>query len=153
MSETIPCETCGAPTAMTGTKRCDRCWEVERRLGAYASTGRAARAFLSAALDEGYGVGVPGLIARECSALRDLLLAKNEKYGNSVLDPLRLFSRADTVEQIRVRLDDKLSRLARGSGVEDEDVVLDFIGYLVFLRIAQRLQPARDADSDRDTQG
>jgi hypothetical protein len=28
----VPCGLCGAPTAMTGTKRCDRCWELERRI-------------------------------------------------------------------------------------------------------------------------
>ena len=28
---TIPCELCGSPTRMLGTKRCDRCWELETR--------------------------------------------------------------------------------------------------------------------------
>lgn len=28
----IPCELCGEPTSMLGTKRCDRCWELERRI-------------------------------------------------------------------------------------------------------------------------
>ena len=28
----VPCELCGKPTAMTGTKRCDRCWELETRI-------------------------------------------------------------------------------------------------------------------------
>jgi hypothetical protein len=32
ISETVPCELCGDPTPMTGTKRCDRCWELERRI-------------------------------------------------------------------------------------------------------------------------
>jgi hypothetical protein len=32
---TIPCETCGVPTPMTGTKRCTNCWEVEQRLPEY----------------------------------------------------------------------------------------------------------------------
>lgn len=30
--ETIPCELCGTPTHFTGTKRCDRCWELETRI-------------------------------------------------------------------------------------------------------------------------
>ena len=34
----------------------------------------------------------------------------------------------------RSRIDDKLSRLARGDQV-DEDVVLDLLGYLVLLRV------------------
>lgn len=29
---TVPCGLCGTPTAMTGTKRCDPCWELERRV-------------------------------------------------------------------------------------------------------------------------
>ncbi|MHC4296504.1 MAG: hypothetical protein ACYS7Y_04325 [Planctomycetota bacterium] len=31
--ETIPCAICGRPTPMLGTKRCDLCWEIERRMG------------------------------------------------------------------------------------------------------------------------
>lgn len=77
-------------------------------------------------------------IADTCDAIKAMLLEKNTLYGNSVLDPIRVFSKADSVEQIKVRIDDKLSRLARGSGVETEDVVLDLIGYLVLLRIAMQ---------------
>lgn len=82
---------------------------------------------------------VAQLIAEECGAVREMLLAKNRAYGNSALEPLRVFSRASTEEQIRVRLDDKLSRLARGSGEETEDVEADIIGYLVLLRVHRRL--------------
>lgn len=28
----VPCELCKAPTLMTATKRCDRCWELEKRI-------------------------------------------------------------------------------------------------------------------------
>lgn len=76
-------------------------------------------------------------IRAECLALADMLCAKNAAYGNSALDPLRLFSQASPVEQILVRLDDKLSRLKRGAG-DDEDVVLDLLGYLILLRLARR---------------
>jgi hypothetical protein len=76
-------------------------------------------------------------IAAECDAVRALLLAKNAAYGDSALDPVRIFSKASPVEALLVRIDDKLSRLARGSDA-GEDVALDLIGYLVLLRIAQR---------------
>lgn len=66
-----------------------------------------------------------------------MLLAKNASYGDSALDPVRIFSRAPIEEQIRVRIDDKLSRLARGTGAETEDVEGDLLGYLVLLRIAR----------------
>lgn len=68
--------------------------------------------------------------------LGDMLKSKNAAYGNSALDPVRVFSKADSSEQIRVRLDDKLSRLARGSAA-GEDVVHDLLGYLVLLLIAE----------------
>lgn len=70
-------------------------------------------------------------------AVNDMLEKKNRKYGDSALNPKRVFSRASTVEQIKVRLDDKLSRLASGQADEDEDVLMDLLGYLVLLRIAQ----------------
>ncbi len=73
----------------------------------------------------------------ELQEIREMLLAKNQAYGDSALAPVRVFSRADPVEQLRVRLDDKLSRLARGSDA-GEDVVADLIGYLFLLRIAMR---------------
>ncbi len=71
--------------------------------------------------------------------LSALLIAKNKQYGNSALDPLRIFARdVDTVAQIDVRLDDKLSRLKRGAaGMETEDVELDLLGYLIIRRIAR----------------
>jgi len=78
-------------------------------------------------------------IMDECLAIARLLVEKNAAYGNSALEPVRVFSRATPVEQILVRLDDKLSRLARGSAA-GEDVVLDLMGYLVLLRIAMREQ-------------
>jgi len=77
-------------------------------------------------------------IAAECDAIKAMLLAKNAAYGNSALDPVRIFSKASPVEQLLVRLDDKLSRIARGTGAETEDVEGDAIGYLVLLRIARR---------------
>lgn len=62
---------------------------------------------------------------------------KNRAYGNSALDPIRVFSKADPISAIDVRIDDKLSRIKRG-GVNQEDTELDLIGYLVLRRIARR---------------
>jgi hypothetical protein len=83
------------------------------------------------------GTDAAALIHDECMQLRAMLLEKNKNYGNSALDPIRCFSKADTVEQIRVRIDDKLSRIMRGSAA-GEDVVNDLLGYLVLLKIAER---------------
>lgn len=78
-------------------------------------------------------------IARECDALKEILLFKNKNYGNSAIDPIRCFSKASPQEQINVRLDDKLSRLMRGE-LAGEDALLDFIGYLILKRVADHLE-------------
>jgi hypothetical protein len=44
------------------------------------------------------------LISEECDRLKAMLLEKNRAYGDSALAPLRIFSRADAAEQIRVRV-------------------------------------------------
>lgn len=69
--------------------------------------------------------------------VKDMLIAKNKAYGDSALNPVRIFSKADTIAQIDVRIDDKLSRLSRGDDA-GEDVYLDLMGYLVIRRIAQK---------------
>lgn len=76
-------------------------------------------------------------ICTKCEQLKQMLLDKNRKYGNSALEPKRLFSRADAAEQIRVRIDDKLSRIANRQNDDDEDVILDLTGYLILLMVAE----------------
>lgn len=63
----------------------------------------------------------------------ELLESKNKAYGNSAFNPVRIFSKADTIEQINVRMDDKLSRMARGLSA-GEDPELDLLGYLILKR-------------------
>ena len=81
-------------------------------------------------------------IAAICDDVKELLLYKNKKYGNSALEPARIFSKASAVEQLLVRIDDKLNRIHKGAGLigEDEDVIMDLIGYLVLLKIGLKRQ-------------
>lgn len=61
----------------------------------------------------------------------DMLIQKNIAYGNSALNPIRIFSDADDMEQLNVRIDDKLNRIKNKklyAGDNDED---DLIGYLL----------------------
>ena len=76
-------------------------------------------------------------ISGVCDDIKELLIHKNRKYGNSALKPCRVFSKASLVEQLLVRIDDKLNRIMQGAGLlaDDEDVVNDLIGYLVLLKI------------------
>jgi len=79
-------------------------------------------------------------IIKTMDEIKDFLVQKNNQYGDSVFQPVRVFSKADKTEQIKVRIDDKLSRLKKGNdSIEsDEDVVSDLIGYLVLLLISMR---------------
>ena len=79
--------------------------------------------------------------------IQQLLLEKNRKYGDSALHPVRIFSNATSVEQILVRIDDKLSRISQGHGWDgEEDTISDLIGYLVLLQVAMRSQGHRNPD-------
>lgn len=76
-------------------------------------------------------------ISLVCREVETILIEKNRAYGDSAIDPVRIFSSADPREQLLVRIDDKLSRISRGAEL-GEDVILDLIGYLVLLRVHDR---------------
>jgi hypothetical protein len=72
-----------------------------------------------------------------CDSIKALLVSKNEKYGDSALQPLGVFSKLNSAEAIKARIDDKLSRIANvGLNDATEDTLDDLIGYLLLLKIA-----------------
>ena len=79
-------------------------------------------------------------IAEVCDEMKDMLLQKNNQYGDSVLNPKRFFSQASQDEQIKVRIDDKLNRLVLGNDSleSDDDIIKDLIGYLTLLLVYRR---------------
>ena len=79
-------------------------------------------------------------IVTVCDEIKELLLEKNKRYGDSALNPVRIFSKADTLDQIEVRMDDKLSRIRTMDPSDTEDAFLDLIGYLVLHRVAKMQQ-------------
>ena len=76
-------------------------------------------------------------VEKVLSNVGNMLIEKNRKYGNSALEPVRIFSKMTKDEQLKVRIDDKLSRISSSQLDEDEDVIADLIGYLVLLKIAK----------------
>ena len=86
-----------------------------------------------------YAVGAPagGKIWTTCHEIAHLLIEKNISYGNSALDPARIFSTADSVEQLKVRIDDKLNRVKNNQGFSGDNDIDDLIGYLILLKIAR----------------
>ena len=91
----------------------------------------------------------PQAIERVCDGIKRLLLRKNAKYGDSAISPSRVFSKASPVEQLLVRIDDKISRISTAgfSGDGDEDTLDDLIGYLILLKVALRRGGSEEGDA------
>ena len=80
------------------------------------------------------------------SEITEMLIAKNQKYGNSAIEPLGIFSDLSPEEGLKVRIDDKLKRIKNGSlDKDDEDVINDVIGYLVLLKILHKKDQSNEA--------
>ena len=76
-------------------------------------------------------------IQLKCAELEDLLIEKNNAYGDSALNPIGIFSCLKAPEAIKIRLDDKLKRIANvGLNDETEDTLMDCAGYMILLMIA-----------------
>jgi hypothetical protein len=76
-------------------------------------------------------------IQLKCAELEDLLIQKNDAYGDSALNPVGIFSSLKASEAIKIRLDDKLKRIANvGLNDETEDTLMDCAGYMILLMIA-----------------
>jgi len=82
------------------------------------------------------------LIEEACDEIKDLLITKNRKYGNSALEPVSIFYRGDAGDALKVRIDDKLSRILNRQHDEDEDVEDDLIGYLILLKVHRKMKKA-----------
>ena len=75
-------------------------------------------------------------------AMRDLLLYKNQKYGDSALSPKQIFYKGDAVNSILIRLDDKLGRImANTESIPRINDVADIIGYCTLLLISVGAKP------------
>jgi hypothetical protein len=77
-----------------------------------------------------------GPILDKCLEIAEMLVDKNISYGDSALSPIRIFSTADSIEQLKVRIDDKLNRISNAKGYPGDNDIDDMIGYLVLLKIA-----------------
>jgi hypothetical protein len=87
-----------------------------------------------------HSVGAPSgsKIWAACHEIAHLLIDKNISYGDSALNPSRIFSRADATEQLKVRIDDKLNRVMNNQGFAGDNDIDDLIGYLILLKIANK---------------
>jgi hypothetical protein len=74
-------------------------------------------------------------IEKVCNNLKKFLIEKNKRYGNSALNPIRIFSKLDSEEQIKIRMDDKLNRIKNNTELDRENDYLDLVGYIVLLMV------------------
>jgi hypothetical protein len=75
-------------------------------------------------------------IITSCLEIMQMLIGKNISYGDSALSPNRIFAQSDNIEQIKVRIDDKLNRVKNNQGFAGDNDIDDLIGYLILLKIA-----------------
>jgi hypothetical protein len=75
-------------------------------------------------------------ILTKCLDIAEMLIKKNISYGDSALSPNRIFAQSDNVEQLKVRIDDKLNRVKNNQGFAGDNDIDDLIGYLILLKIA-----------------
>jgi hypothetical protein len=87
-------------------------------------------------------------IANVCNNIKDMLIEKNKSYGDSALDPIRIFSKANSDEQIKIRIDDKLSRISRGSEFYGDNDLDDLIGYLILLKVSKVYNNTKESNNE-----
>ena len=72
----------------------------------------------------------------------EMLIEKNESYGDSALEPAGIFAKGNAIDNLASRIDDKLMRIkTQGFQGYGEDNVKDLIGYLILLKIALDEKP------------
>jgi hypothetical protein len=74
-----------------------------------------------------------------CHEIAHMLIEKNKSYGDSAIKPIRIFSSADNLEQLKVRIDDKLNRIKNAEGYPGDNDIDDLIGYLVLYKVAKSI--------------
>lgn len=81
-------------------------------------------------------------ITEVLDGMKDLLLYKNQKYGDSAIKPKKIFYKGDSTNSILIRLDDKICRVI--SNTEERprvNDVADIIGYCTLLLISMGVTP------------
>lgn len=75
-------------------------------------------------------------IEETLNSFKNMLLEKNKRYGDSAINPVRLFSKQPADEGIMIRLDDKINRIKNSDQLRKNDVS-DLMGYLTLLCISK----------------
>jgi hypothetical protein len=78
-----------------------------------------------------------GKIITTSESLKDLLLYKNSKYGDTGLNPLNiLLKNSDPITGLLARAEDKIARMQNSTELRKNDVA-DLIGYLILICVSK----------------
>lgn len=80
------------------------------------------------------------MIWEKCHEIAHMLIEKNISYGNSALQPIKIFSKGDDLDGLRNRIDDKLSRIKNEQSYAGDNDVDDLIGYLILYKVGLDMQ-------------
>lgn len=85
----------------------------------------------------GFETTTKSKIVKISDEVRDMLILKNARYGDSATKPANIFARGKATDNISCRIDDKLQRI-KNTGIHEGtiDTIKDLIGYLILLLIA-----------------
>lgn len=76
-------------------------------------------------------------IEQVLDCMKNLLLYKNRKYGDSILNGKKIFFSGTSMDRITLHLDEKMSRIMNNPDPEiRKNDIMDLVGYLTFLLIA-----------------
>lgn len=64
--------------------------------------------------------------------LNSLLQYKNANYGDSALNPIKVFSKLESTDSLFQRADDKISRIQNSKYLKKNDLI-DLMGYCVLI--------------------
>lgn len=79
-------------------------------------------------------------------AIGTVLIEKNKRYGNSALQPKRVFFKGESTDSILIRLDDKYSRVCNSETIRVNDM-FDILGYLFLLSISKKYYGTNDENA------
>lgn len=90
------------------------------------------------------------IIKEVITEVKDLLIEKNRAYGDSAINPSKVFSNGDALDSLGARIDDKLMRIKNvGINDETEDTLIDLIGYLVLYKVALIKERYEEFESEK----
>ena len=76
-------------------------------------------------------------ISTVLNKMKEVLLYKNQKYGDSALHPNNVFFKGDSTNSILIRLDDKIGRIRNNTEEKPRiNDVADIIGYCTLLLVS-----------------